>query len=472
MDKTDIASLLISQGVSEQDARRVKGTIKGSDLMNLVSALNNKSALQGQQEATKILGKYGIKLGSGQDMKKRDDYLNAKFESFRTGRALDETMGVMTRVDEGFNYSVEVNETNRDKVLDWLDENAVEYQATGPMNYQIECGDRDVAYRTGRALSEIIRKPTVRDSVEIEEKMSKNPNKRVNDAKAKMAKITPKDPNRQAAAMRSGAGYHKGEADPRKVDKGGRGAKYKPRYDEEIEEPINEGVMGMKSVNPLFRLRELAGLPMQANNYHDIKVAEAPDVDPLGHLSAGPVGGDPMDDMDMDVDMDGIDMDVDGMGDDPVADPMPDMDGGMDAGMDAGIDEPLDTIDMPDDDAMPDTDIDVLDPDAGVPGALGSDPIEDPMNPGPDLGMGGGAAMGGPAMPPVGGMNPMGMGMATTPTQSEAMSAIEDSLNSIQTGLADIRLSEYKSLVQKLQDLTNQAQMMGRDYLGEARRKK
>jgi hypothetical protein len=51
------------------------------------------------------------------------------------------------------------------------------------------------------------------------------------------------------------------------------------------------------------------------------------------------------------------------------------------------------------------------------------------------------------------------------------MAQIEDALNSIQTGLADIRLSEYKSLIKKLQDLTNQAQMMGRDYLGERRKK-
>jgi hypothetical protein len=61
--------------------------------------------------------------------------------------------------------------------------------------------------------------------------------------------------------------------------------------------------------------------------------------------------------------------------------------------------------------------------------------------------------------------------MPMAPTQSEAMSQIEDGLNNIQTMLADIRLSEYKSLIQKLQDLTNQVQMMGRDYLGERRKK-
>ena len=80
-----------------------------------------------------------------------------------------------------------------------------------------------------------------------------------------------------------------------------------------------------------------------------------------------------------------------------------------------------------------------IDADAGIPGAIGTDPMA------------------------------MGMGMA--PTQSEAMSQIEDALNNIQTSLAEIRLSEYKSLIQKLQDLTNQAQMMGRDYLGERRKK-
>lgn len=205
----------------------------------------------------------------------------------------------------------------------------------------------------------------------------------------------------------------------------------------------------MNKVNPLFRLRELAGLPQMAeDDFSGIEIADAPAIDPEGVLAAGPVGADAP-----------ADMDVDGMGDDPVADPMADMDGGMDAGMDdmdmgadadMGMDAPGDTIPDIDDETMPDTDLDVsgmVDPQAGVPGAIGSDPVD--------------------AVPGLG----MDTGMGMAPTQSDAMAQIEDALNSIQTGLADIRLSEYKSLIKKLQDLTNQAQMMGRDYLGERRKK-
>ena len=490
MDKLDLAGELQRRGVEQNAALKLKGSINGNDLMNLVAAFNNKEQpYQGQIEAEKILGKYGIKLGR---TNVSDNYLNAKFESLRSGSALDETFGVMTRVNEGFTYAVEVSEQTRDRVLDWLDENQVEYQATSPVAYRVECGDRDVAYRTGRALSEILSKPTVRDSVEIEEKMAKNPDKRVKDAKAKMADLKPRNPVVAAVKTRGGAGAHDGGKDPRKVDKLGRGSKHKPRFDEEIDFAIgedvmvgevsgqikiphgpngtigvimngklemvaenevnrlNEGVMGMmKPVNPLFRLRELAGLPMNGideDDFSGIEIADAPEIDPEGMLSAGPVGADAPQDMD-----------VDGMGADPVADPMPDMDGGMDAGID-DIDVPMDTTMDISDDPMPDTDLDVsgmVDPNAGVPGALGSDPVEMPgMSP---------ELPGAPAMP---GMAP------AMPTQSDAMAQIEDALNSIQTGLAEIRLSEYKSLVQKLQDLTNQAQMMGRDYLGEQRRLK
>lgn len=470
MDKLDLSAELVSRGVDQDAANKLKGLINGNDLMNLIAALKNKEQpYQGQIEAQKILGKYGIKLGR---TNVRDNYLNAKFESLRTGSALDETFGVMTRVNEGFTYAVEVSEQSRDRVLDWLDENQVEYQATSPVAYRIECGDRDVAYRTGRALSEILRKPTVRDSVEIEEKMSKKPDKRVKDAKAKMADLKPRNPIVAVAKTRSGAGAHDGGKDPRKVDKLGRGSKHKPRFDEEIDFAIgedvmvgevagqvkiphgpngtigvimngqlemvaenevnrlDEGVMGMmKPVNPLFRLRELAGLPLtNEDDFEGIEIADAPEIDPEGVLSAGPVGADAPQDMD-----------VDGMGADPVADPMDDMDGGMDAGM-GSIDTPADDMSLPGDDAM-DAPMDVP-ADAGIPGALGTDPV-DPV-----------------------------AGMAMAPTQSDAMAQIEDALNNIQSGLADIRLSEYKSLIQKLQDLTNQAQMMGRDYLGEQRRLK
>lgn len=471
MDKLDISDELVRRGVEKDAADRLKGQINGIDLMALVQSFNDTDRpYQGQIEAQKILGKYGIKLGR---TKMSDNYLKAKFESLRSGGPLDETFGVMTKINENFTYAVEVSEQNRDRVLDWLDENKVEYQATSPISYRVECGDRDVAYRTGRALSEILRKPTVRDSVEIEEKMSKRPAKRIKDAKAKMADQKPRNPVVAAVKTRGGAGAHDGG----KVDKFGRGAKHKPRFDEEIEFEIgedvmvgevsgqikiphgpngtigvimngqlemvaehevsrlDEGVMGMmKPVNPLFRLRELAGLPLTDNGYEGIKIAEVPEIDPTGILNAGPVGTDGPEDMD-----------VDGMGTDPVADPMDDMDGGMtdpamDMAVDVPMDAPVDDMSLPGDDMM-DAPMDVP-ADAGIPGAIGSDP-----------------------------MNSIDS-MTMAPTQSEAMSQIEDALNNIQTGLADIRLSEYKSLIQKLQDLTNQAQMMGRDYLGEQRRMK
>lgn len=442
MDKFNLADVLGRYGIDDATAGRLKGKMQGDDLMNLVNYLTGPQGVQ-LSKASAILGKYGVKLGSSKPM---ENYLNAKYESVRNGRPLDETFGgVMTKVSEGYTYAVEVSEQSRDRVLDWLDENSVDYQATSPTNYRIECGDREGAYRTGRALSEILRKPTVRDSVEIEEKMSKNPDKRVKDAKAKMAEIKPRNPVVQAMAATGKSGSVHGDKDARRD--AGRKAKYKPRYDEEIEEPITEGVMGMKPVNPLFRLRELAGLPeLDEDDFEGIEIPEIGASDPAGPLGAGPVADEP------------ADMDVDGMGDDPVADPMDDMDGGMDDTMDGAMDAPVDPMG-----------------DEGVPGELGADPVE---MPGDDMGMDVpdmDAPMdptGAPMAPPVGA--PMGMGASMAPQQSDAMAQIEDSLNSIQTGLADIRLSEYKSLIQKLQDLTNQAQMMGRDYLGESamRRKK
>ena len=431
MDKFDLIDVLGQYGISKSDASDLKGKIAGSDLMNLIQFLTSKAPGK-VTKANSILSKYGIKLGNEKSM---DNYLKAKYESVIKGEALDETFGVMTPVNEGFSYAVEVTEQTRDQVLDWLDENQVEYQATSPMAYRIECVDREAAYRTGRAISGILGKPTVRDSVETEvTEMSKSSKKREREAREKMATLKQRNPL-AAMPVAGKGGFHKDGGDMRKVDKLGRGAKHKPRFDEEIDDVIeqnesvieketnlSEGVMGMKPVNPLFRLRELAGLPsIEEDDYEGMEIPEIPQSDPEGPLAAGPVADAP------------ANMDVDGMGADPVEEPMADMDGGMDAPIDAPADLPVDPMG-----------------DEGVPGELGADPLE-----------------------PVPGADPMGIA-PMTPTQSDAMAQIEDALNSIQSGLADSRLSEYKSLIQKLQDLTNQAQMMGRDYLGERfeRRKK
>ena len=51
------------------------------------------------------------------------------------------------------------------------------------------------------------------------------------------------------------------------------------------------------------------------------------------------------------------------------------------------------------------------------------------------------------------------------------MVMIDGNLIGIQAQLSNIRISEYKTLILKLQDLTTQVQSMGRSYLGERRKK-
>lgn len=57
-------------------------------------------------------------------------------------------------------------------------------------------------------------------------------------------------------------------------------------------------------------------------------------------------------------------------------------------------------------------------------------------------------------------------------SNSDAMSSILDNLNSIQLQLPDIRLSEYKSLMIKVDELNAQLKTMGASYLGERRLRK
>lgn len=54
---------------------------------------------------------------------------------------------------------------------------------------------------------------------------------------------------------------------------------------------------------------------------------------------------------------------------------------------------------------------------------------------------------------------------------SPAFSSITQALDTVRNEIGDVRLDEYKPLIQRLQDLQDQVRAMGRDYLGERRKK-
>jgi hypothetical protein len=64
----------------------------------------------------------------------------------------------------------------------------------------------------------------------------------------------------------------------------------------------------------------------------------------------------------------------------------------------------------------------------------------------------------------------MGMDDAAPATGSDASPAymlISDALTSVQSSLPDVKISEYKTLIQRLEELTNQLRQVGQSYLGE-----
>ncbi len=294
--------------------------------------------------------------------------------------------------------------------------------------------------------------------------------------KKNMAKDLPKHRNPIAAQVikKSGGGAHNSK-DPSRKDAWSRNAKHKGRSYESIEESVysqgesvqfegndcsvqipsgpngtvgllidgkvrmvresditrvDEGVLGMTKVDPLYRLRELAGVKASAPV---VKEDDFGTVDPMADLDVA----DDFDDADADFGNDDIggalDDTTDGLGDDFGA-PTDDLDGSI--GLDTAIDPMAD---------------DSLDGDFGSAGpALGGGIPGD--------------------VPPMGaGANAIGM---VAPVDSEAYVQIQDHLNNIQTSLGDVKLSEYRSLLSKLDALSAQIRSMGRDYLGEQRKLK
>ena len=306
--------------------------------------------------------------------------------------------------------------------------------------------------------------------------MKQTTDESVVEEKNKMAKDdlpAKRNPFAAQVIKKSGGGAHNSK-DPSRKDAFSRNAKHKGKHFEEIEESafsqgesvtfeghecpvhipagpngtvgiivdgkvrmvsesditrIDEGVLGMTKVDPLYRLRELAGFKSPApavreddfgtvDPMADLEVADdfddpnGSDIDPAGAGEFGDFGGDEIDTMD-------------GGFDDEFG---PDVPGGDIAGIDSA--EPLDGMD------------------GGADAAFG--------------------AMGG--MP--GDLPPGGAGMNVAPADSQAYTQIQDHLNNIQQSLGDVKLSEYRSLIAKLEALAVQVKSMGRDYLGEQRKLK
>jgi hypothetical protein len=454
MNDLDLPSLLVNYGVPKDAAVHLQQNIDGRDLVTLTNALNGPSIGDNFWAVSKILSKYGIAIQEAH-MTQSPDHLSAMLRSARnTGNAHTQVEAAIVEwlqpisesndplahmlALEGYNYVTNVQDTHLgEKLIDWLDENQVDYLTNGSGEFQIKCPDREGAYRVSGAITRIMHaRPVVRDSVEEETVVSEKNNKGA-------SRSAPQNVAKFAAQQRgkSGAAGAHNSKDPARKDPHDRKAKHKGRTDEcdfgigetvmvgeheaTVKIPngpggtvgvvmdgqlsmvsagdvsrLDERVLGITTVpSPLLRLRELAGL------------APAPAVPPSMPSSTPPA---PMGDITMGSDIDDLGGDVD---------PAPtDLD-------DLGSEPPMGAPEM-----------------GGVPGDIGSDPVEAPG--GPTLAQG-----------------------VMAPMQSEAFSQIEDHLNGVQSMLGDVKLSEYKSLVKKLEDLAGQVRLMGRDYLGERRMK-
>jgi hypothetical protein len=449
-DSVDISKVLTQLGVDPEEASKLNNKMNGVDYLNLANAINDDSP-RGQAQAKQILTKYGVSLSKVPKME--NTRLESIFSGIRQGKAFDDAaiMEHVRPVSEMNNRAAQLsgyssyvraaNDTDADMLRDWLDENEIDYQNNDKHTFLVQSADREATYKLNHFMGRMNGKTHVMDNTE-----------EVEEAK-KMTKDLPKsrNPFAQHAAKKSGGGVHVDKE--KKRDVWDRSAKHKKaNVSESLNEscftqgeivefgenkvPVHipsgpngtigllidgkvkmvregditrtdEGVMGMTKIDPLYRLRELAGLRGPAIQEDDFET--------------DPIGGD----LDVADDFD----DVDPMGGEQL--------GAEPVDVSAPADGEFDMDPMGGDSGLGD-----VDPMGGVPGDL----------------------------PPMGADG--AMGMAVEPPQSQAYSEILDHLNNIQASLGDVKLSEYRSLVAKLEDLAVQIKGMGRDYLGEMRKRK
>jgi hypothetical protein len=418
MSDESLAELLSKHHVDDQTAQKIQAKIHGVDLTNLVNSLSNPDHKQAVEQANAILIRYGTTI--------REAAMSDRlFKMYNGGRKLEaKPHDVLQPLDhlvpvaesqnpgdhllalEGYNYQTTVDHRLSEELIDWLEQNKVDFLTNGDGHFHIKCEDRDHAYKVGRTISGLMRRERyVRDSTNAK---GQNPvsekdeaKRREREAKKGLSTFSPRDPNASAAMLRN-AGPMDWKRGKEQDDKWGRGAKHKSRNDEKIGAPVRvaEGVIGFTKIDPLFRLRELAGLPPAPIEPNSADLAGAHKLDGPSEfeLSNGPAS-------------------------------------------------PIDVTDVAFADAS--------DAASEIPSSLPDEVPDDAGN--HDIGVD-------------------SHEITVVPDQqsnsSPAMNAIDDHLNNVQRQIPDIKMSEYKILIRKLQDLTTQLSSMGRDYLGEKRRMK
>jgi len=498
-DEINVVEILAGLGIPAEQAKQLSNKMNGIDYLNLVNALDDDSSA-GAYQAQVILKKYGINLKVPQMENNRLDTIfagirgGAKFEDAEAQltthvRPISEMDSPIAGLLEasGFKQFVKMaNDADAEKLRDWLEEHDIDYQNNDKYTFLVRPSDREQTYRLNKFVANCHGKTSVMDDLDQDSTLANNVLKspfkgefgeiiatksgqlRIIDAeqvtnsvgspdwvmiaknskgktykvpydtanaglyrggkfqfdepvveeKNKMAKDLPKSRNPIAAGMvkKTGGGAHNSK-DPDRKDPFSRKAKHKNSFREEVEineddsDRIDEGVLGMTRVDPIDmnRLRQLAGMKaLPADAGISEAIVEADPLEPEIEVA------DDFDDADLDMGSDlDAPVDADAFGSDD--------DLGLDMGDDLGMDaDPMDI--------------------GGVPGDL--PPVDDMMG-----------------------------GLDVVPTNSIAYDEILNNLNAVQATLGDVKLSEYKSILAKLDILADQIRSMGRDYLGERRRK-
>jgi hypothetical protein len=380
----DLVQALINRGVSPAIAQKLPKNIIGNDLINLINSLQSIDA-ESIKVTNEILSKYGITV-RGPNMAE-ESYLSSLYQTAKNnGSVRVEECQFVRPIQEsslldkdnmlynGYKFFCQLPESLSDKFMDQIPED-IEYLTDGQGQFLFKFSGVEPVFTINHLAEKVMEMA----------KDSKYFNRQANKTKEKLSKVKPKDPNLQLATtlnLTQGGETVDTKRKNAQKDIMSRGAKHKGRRDFSEEDndfdtgELNEGIMGMTTVNPLLRLRELAGLSPAMDDF---------------------------DDLDNKTELDGPEI----------------------------------PIEIP------------LDSNGDGDGVISLD--SNPIDPKP--------------------MSSLEPGMTDKNTSSEAMNVILTNLNDIQTQIPNIRLNEYKSLILQLQDITNQLQSMGRNYLGERRKK-
>lgn len=175
MNNFDVSDALVNRGLDPEIASQIEMHVKGTDLVNLINALQSNTS-ESTEQINDIIKKFGVSLNNEEpddNVEEDNEYLSDLFkgedvDDLKFLKNSEHTLDNAAIRNAGFKYEATVPYNKCDDLMDWLDDRGIQYLTNGKGEFDIKCDDREQLYKLNKFLSKITNLDLLKSSKEKE----------------------------------------------------------------------------------------------------------------------------------------------------------------------------------------------------------------------------------------------------------------------------------------------------------------